>query len=271
MTMLNSMTRIFAALAFAGLAVAQERITVGIGCPQGICEGDHTVSVTVADTNVPPNEYTVTVPVPEFSDSESVTAELAAKLNSLVPPAILCAKVESKEIDRRAGNKPGTQPPTEDEKSKRHDLVLPACLKFVRCAHTRDDRPRTTGQVTIEPASQRKSSAAPGGRMQLDVAELLIGSTLDLGVFGALVPDERATHSFPLSTTGGHPLSATGDWLRATFGATVTYPSHTTLLATFPPAQDVWFGYAAVREIVTTDSPLTYREKLGFALTFGER
>ncbi|MEZ5967282.1 MAG: hypothetical protein R3F56_25825 [Planctomycetota bacterium] len=265
--MLRALINGVVALALAAGAAAQQRITINVACPQGIGEGRHTFSVTVENTHQqPPNTETVTVSMPEYLDSAAVAAALAAKFNSLFPH--LCERVKIDEVDRPSGNRPGNGPPSKDDKLKRHDLILPSCLKFVSCAHARNGRPTATGQVTIEPAKERKTSSAAPVELRLDVRACDPGTVLAIGVFGSSVDPDQSTAEFALDYGASHPLADVGDWLRDNYGATVTYSSHTGLVAIIPPAADVSFCYASTGEIYQDDLPVTYVDTLEFDVTY---
>lgn len=264
--MLQSILRPFLVALLVGVTAAQTetRVTVNVACDDGIVEGTHTVTVTVS-TIQPPTQYTVTVSVPEFSDSEGICGELADKLNDL---EICCCEVTTAEIDRPSSSKPGSGEPSPQEKVKRHDLVLPACLQFVKASHTRNGRPTNTGQLTIAPAVPRSSGFAPADTtLTIDILQSQTATVLTVGVFCSGVAESDSVNAFVIDTSGT-PLAQLGQWFGQTYGATVSYPTPTSVQAVFPAALNVDFCFCDVGENITADPPDTHTQELAFAVLF---
>lgn len=125
--------------------VAQTRVTFFVKCgSQGILDAPYEIFVKVkvprADPLDAPQYVEVKVSIPNRADSEFITGAIKAKLNSLIEPPN--ATVSTGEIT-------GTPEPSDDDKLKKHDLVLPKPIVVMEVTATRQGNDGDGGQLQV--------------------------------------------------------------------------------------------------------------------------
>jgi len=242
---MKTFTSLIALLFVASLttsAVAQSRLRINVHCgAQGILDDKHTVTVTVKHTGQPPDVVTVTVDVPKYADSEWIAGALADKLNAF---AGQCGQFRAEEVFVP------DPPPTDPDvfRLKNENLVFPPCWVLVKVSAVREGQTGAGGQLQIYNNANKPLLLVPPPvlTIEMDVHQsaypILTSIDLyELDANGVTILNEF--HGSVVATGDTvNPLSDLGTWLEDALGATVTYPTATSMKAEIATAWNLnWF------------------------------
>ena len=147
-----SIRRLFLGLAVLGLAASTNaqtttRVTFHVKCgSQGILDAPYAFKLEFKDPCDPLVTHRIWVDLPNRASSEAITGALEAQINQKIRDCNGVPKASTEEVDKGGGR---NGEPTEDDKLKKHVLVIPKGIGEVKISAFREGSDGPGGQLEV--------------------------------------------------------------------------------------------------------------------------